>query len=68
VRSSFYKWLDRKPTEEERINKIILTEIYAIHEEFNGIYGYRRMKINVNRRLGSIQPQTHLQAHEIRWH
>ena len=52
VRSSFYKWLDRKPTEEEGINKKILAEIYAIHEEFNGIYGYRRMKININRRLG----------------
>jgi len=53
VRSSYYKWLKRKPTTEEKENKIILTEIYAVHEDYNGIYGYRRMKMNVNRRLGS---------------
>jgi len=52
ARSSYYKWLNRKSTTEEILNKEILTEIYAVHQEFNGIYGYRRMKLNVNRRLG----------------
>nr|WP_245799123.1 IS3 family transposase [Virgibacillus siamensis] len=52
VRSSYYKWLNRIPTAEEKQNKVLLTEIYAVHEEHNGIYGYRRMKMNINRRLG----------------
>jgi len=51
VRSSYYKWLHRKPTVEEKQNKELLQEIYAVHKEHNGIFGYRRMKLNVNRRL-----------------
>jgi len=52
VRSSYYKWLNRIPTAEEKQNELLLSEIYAVHEEVNGIYGYRRMKLNINRRLG----------------
>lgn len=51
MRSSFYKWLNRKPTEEEKQNEVLLNEICAVHEEYKGIYGYRRMKLNINRRL-----------------
>ncbi|MFD2630418.1 IS3 family transposase [Oceanobacillus kapialis] len=51
ARSSYYKWVNRISTTEEKVNEEILTEIYAVDKEFNGIYGYRRMKINVNRRL-----------------
>src|SRR5699024_4520408 len=52
VRSSYYKWLHRKPTVEEKQNKKLLHEIYAMHKVYDGIFGYRRMKLNVNRRLG----------------
>jgi transposase InsO family protein len=29
-----------------------MTEIIKLYEEVNGIYGYRRMTLNLNRRLG----------------
>ena len=31
-----------------------MTEILRIYEEVDGIYGYRRMTLNMNRRLGKI--------------
>lgn len=53
-RSSYYKWLKSKESLIEIENKILMTEILRIYEEVDGIYGYRRMTMNLNRRLGKI--------------
>ena len=50
-RSSYYKWLNKKPTENDQTNEQILIEIRRIHENVKGIYGYRRMTMNINRNL-----------------
>ena len=50
-RSSYYKWLNRQPTEHEKLNEEILKEIIHLHEKYDGIYGYRRMTMNVNRKF-----------------
>ncbi|WP_347449159.1 IS3 family transposase [Terrisporobacter vanillatitrophus] len=49
ARSSYYKWLNRKETSTDKDNSIILKEIVRIYDEVDGIYGYRRMAMNVNR-------------------
>src|SRR5699024_10614706 len=51
ARSSYYKWLNRTPSEREIQNKKIIKDMRKIHEKVKGIYGYRRMTININRRL-----------------
>lgn len=33
-------------------NKEIIKEMMVIHDKVEGIYGYRRMKLNINRRFG----------------
>jgi putative transposase len=53
-RSSYYKWVKREETVLETENKMLMTEIIKIYEEVDGIYGYRRMMMNLNRRLGQI--------------
>lgn len=50
-RSSYYKWLNRKPTEQEKLNGEILGELIRLHEKRDGIFGYRRMTMNVNRKF-----------------
>ena len=35
-------------------NKMLMAEIIKIYEGVDGIYGYRRMRLNLNRRLGKI--------------
>lgn len=51
ARSSYYKWLNRTPSKREVQNKKIIKDMWKIHEKRDGIFGYRRMTINVNRRL-----------------
>jgi len=51
-RSSYYQWLNRVPTEEEKVNQELLTDIREIHKERKGIYGYRRMKMVLERKHG----------------
>ncbi|MGX6446437.1 IS3 family transposase, partial [Neobacillus sp. K501] len=50
-RSSYYKWLDRTPSENEKLNEKILKEIKGLYEKVDGIYGYRRITMNLNRTL-----------------
>lgn len=38
----------------ESENKMLMTEIIKIYEEVDGIYGYRRMTMNLNRRYGKF--------------
>lgn len=51
-RSSYYKWLNRQETITEAENKMLIAKIAELYEEVDGIYGYRRITINLNRRLG----------------
>lgn len=53
ARSSYYKWLNRHDTLRDKENCVLLEEIIKIYSEVNGIYGYRRIMLNVNRRLNS---------------
>ncbi|WP_375199824.1 IS3 family transposase [Bacillus sp. RS11] len=49
-RAAYYKWLQRTPTDRELENKAILQDIQAIFRQVEGIYGYRRMTLNINRK------------------
>ncbi|WP_367114477.1 IS3 family transposase, partial [Desulfuribacillus stibiiarsenatis] len=48
-RSSYYKWLNRKESDNESFNKTLLSIIKDAYEEKNGILGYRQMTIKINR-------------------
>ncbi|MCT8975099.1 IS3 family transposase [Clostridium sp. CX1] len=50
-RSSYYKWLNREESATETENKMLITKIVELYEEVDGIYGYRRIMMNLNRRL-----------------
>ncbi|WP_231883406.1 MULTISPECIES: IS3 family transposase [unclassified Anoxybacillus] len=51
-RAAYYKWLNRTPSARELQNEEIIKEMKALHEEVDGIYGYRRMTLNMNRKFG----------------
>ena len=42
-KSSYYKWLKREPSKSELKRIQLMKWIKEIHEDFKGIYGYRRM-------------------------
>ncbi|MGN0594373.1 MAG: IS3 family transposase [Hominimerdicola sp.] len=48
-RSSYYKWLKRKPSNSELENTQVVEWIKQLYEEQNGILGYRQMTITINR-------------------
>jgi transposase InsO family protein len=48
-RSSYYKWLTRKESDNEKLNRELLSKIKDAYEEKNGILGYRQMTIKLNR-------------------
>lgn len=52
-RASYYKWLNRSESQRDKENKIVLEEVIKLYSEVNGIYGYRRITLNINRRLNS---------------
>lgn len=49
ARSSYYKWLHRKESNNELFNKMLLPLIKNAYEERNGILGYRQMTVKLNR-------------------
>ncbi|WP_338062707.1 IS3 family transposase [Virgibacillus halotolerans] len=51
ARSSYYKWLNRKPSKQELQNKEIIKEMIILHKKVEGIYGYRRMKLNMDKKF-----------------
>jgi Transposase and inactivated derivatives len=53
-RSSYYKWLNRQESVAESENEMLISKIIELYEEVNGIYGYRRITMNLNRRLGKL--------------
>ncbi|MDM5338146.1 IS3 family transposase [Fictibacillus enclensis] len=48
-RAAYYKWLNRTPSTQELQNNEMIKEMKALHEKVEGIYGYRRMTMNINR-------------------
>lgn len=50
-RPAYYKWKNRVESLLEAENKLLIAEIITLYEEVDGIYGYRRMTMNLNRRL-----------------
>ena len=49
-RSSYYKWLNRSKSTNEKENKDLLHKIGYLYAEYNGIYGYRRLTDELNSR------------------
>ena len=52
-RSGYYKWLNHKETQSERENKKIMEAMKELHKFHNGILGYRRMTIFLNRQFAT---------------
>ncbi len=50
-RSSYYKWKNHKETMLDTENNNLMAEIIKIYNEVDGIYGYRRITLNLNRKL-----------------
>ncbi|WP_240041458.1 IS3 family transposase [Paenibacillus ginsengarvi] len=48
-RSSYYKWLNRKPSLRELENEQLAQAMLVLHEEVRGIFGYRRMALHLRR-------------------
>lgn len=49
-RPGYYKWLKRKPSEQQLENEWLLGIVKEMFKAFGGIYGYRRITMNINRR------------------
>lgn len=49
-RGAFYNWKNREDTAEDRLNKEIMKDIEALHQQRDGILGYRRMTLFLNRK------------------
>ena len=43
--------MNRPLSERELLNEEIIEEMVILHEKVEGIYGYRRMKMNIDRRF-----------------
>jgi len=50
-RSSYYKWLHRNQSEREAKDKELIDRMCILYQESNGIFGYRRMHLNLRRRF-----------------
>jgi len=50
-RSSYYKWLKRNQSEQEAKDADLIDKICTLYQESNGIFGYRRMQMNLKRRF-----------------
>ena len=50
-RAAYYKWLSRKPTPRELLNEAIIKEMKALHDIVDGIFGYRQMTLQMNRKF-----------------
>ena len=53
-RSSYYKWLRRDASAQEAKDAQLIERIYILYQESNGIFGYRRMQLNLRRRFGLL--------------
>ena len=60
-RAGYYKWLCREPVQQELESNALLEQTITLYTRFKGIYGYRRITLNLNR-----QPNTHYNVKRIR--
>ncbi|MDR2043913.1 MAG: IS3 family transposase [Clostridium sp.] len=51
-RSSYYNWLHRGQTAQEVKDAALIERICQLYQESNGIFGYRRIRLNLKRRFG----------------
>lgn len=49
ARSSYYKWTNRSESNLDIENAMILEDLAKLYNDVHGIYGYRRMTLNINR-------------------
>lgn len=49
ARSSYYKWVNKVESKSDRSDFIIIEEMIRLYTDVRGIYGYRRMTMNINR-------------------
>jgi len=63
ARSAYYKWLNKVPTKRELENQNIMEEMVRLYNEVDGIYGYRRLKMNLNRKLQ--KPYNHKRIYRL---
>jgi transposase InsO family protein len=52
-RSGYYKWLCREPNRQQLESNALLEQVILLYERFKGIYGYRRITLNLNRQLNT---------------
>jgi len=50
-RSSYYKWLNRDQSEQEAKDAELIKRICDLYQQSNGIFGYRRIQLNLKRRF-----------------
>ena len=50
-RSSYYKWLTSDRSAQETRDAELIERICTLYQESNGIFGYRRMQLNLKRRF-----------------
>lgn len=53
ARSAFYKWKKREKSDSQMLNEYLADVVKQLYEEHNGILGYKRMTVFVNRKLNS---------------
>lgn len=51
-RSSYYKWLIRKGSPREKVNRELLDTMLLLYEKVEGIFGYRQLTIHITRQIG----------------
>jgi len=51
-RSSYYKWLKRDGSAQEAKDAELIKYMCELYQKSNGIFGYRRMQLNLKRRFG----------------
>jgi transposase InsO family protein len=56
-RAAFYKWRKHQPSQRQLENEGLVESIRFLHSQVNGIYGYRRITLTINReRATNNQP------------
>lgn len=62
-RAAYYKWKKRKLSARETMNRDIISQMRALQEKVSGIYGYRRMTLNLNRTMN--KPLNHKRIYRL---
>lgn len=62
-RGAYYKWLNRIPTPQDVLNEAIIEAMKDLHEKVDGIFGYRQMTIQMNRKFS--EPLNHKRIYRL---